>query len=66
MAVERIKYEVGGKSYIGALVWNDKIAAKRPLMLMSPNWLGVTPDAIKPPSEQQRKEAIEGLKEVAR
>lgn len=26
----------------------------------------VTPDAIKPPSEQQRKEAIEGLKEVAR
>ena len=47
MAVERIKYEVGGRGYLGALVWNDKITARRPLMLMSPNWLGVTPDAIK-------------------
>ena len=36
MAVERIKYEAGGKSFIGALVWNDRIATKRPLMLMSP------------------------------
>lgn len=47
MAVERITYTCNGRSYIGALVWNDRIAAKRPLMLMSPNWLGVTPDAIR-------------------
>ena len=39
MAVERITYTCNGRSYIGALVWNDKINAKRPLMLMSPNWL---------------------------
>lgn len=46
MAIERITYACGGRSYVGALVWNDKITAKRPLLLMSPNWLGVTPDAI--------------------
>lgn len=47
MAVERITYNCNGRTYIGALVWNEKVTAKRPLMLMSPNWLGVTPDAIK-------------------
>ncbi len=46
MAVERITYEVGGRTFIGALVWNEKIAGKRPLMLMAPNWLGVTPESI--------------------
>lgn len=46
MAVERITYTVGGRSYIGALVWNEAISTPRPLMLMAPNWLGVTPEAI--------------------
>lgn len=46
MSVERINYSVGGRNYIGALVWNEKVSTKRPLMLMSPNWLGVTPEAI--------------------
>lgn len=58
MAIERITYTCNGRSYIGALVWNDKITAKRPLMLMSPNWLGVTPDAI------QRTERMAGDKFV--
>ncbi len=47
MAIERITYACGGRSYSGALVWDEKVTARRPLMLMSPNWLGVTPDAIK-------------------
>jgi dienelactone hydrolase len=47
MTVERIRYEVGGRSYLGALVWNEKVQGKRPLLLMAPNWLGVTPEAIK-------------------
>lgn len=46
MAVERIKYSVGGKSFLGALVWDEKSTAKRPLLLMAPNWLGVNEDAI--------------------
>jgi dienelactone hydrolase len=46
MAVERINYTVGGRNFIGALVWNDKVAGARPLMLMSPNWLGVTPESM--------------------
>jgi dienelactone hydrolase len=47
MAVERIQYQVGGKTFIGALVYDEHAGGKRPLMLMAPNWLGVTEDAIK-------------------
>jgi dienelactone hydrolase len=46
MAVERISYHAGGKSFIGALVYDERTSAKRPLLLMAPNWLGVTEDAI--------------------
>ena len=46
MAIERIKYQVGGRTFIGALVYDDRAAGTRPLMLMAPNWLGVTEDAI--------------------
>ncbi len=31
----------------GALVWNEKINGRRPLLLVMPNWLGVTEAAIK-------------------
>ncbi len=47
MAVERIDYQAGGVSGKGALVWNEKISGKRPLLLVMPNWLGVTEVAIK-------------------
>ena len=46
MAVERITYQAGGNSFIGALVYDERTSGKRPLMLMAPNWLGVTDDAI--------------------
>jgi dienelactone hydrolase len=46
MAVERISYHAGGKRFIGALVHDERTSAKRPLLLMAPNWLGVTEDAI--------------------
>lgn len=46
MAVEKISYQAGGKTFIGALVYDEKASGKRPLMLMAPNWLGVTEDAI--------------------
>ena len=46
MAVERIDYQAGSVTAKGALVWNDKITAKRPLLLVMPNGLGVTEIAI--------------------
>ncbi len=47
MAVERIKYRAGGIEALGALVYNDKISTKRPLMLVASNWLGVNDTIIR-------------------
>jgi dienelactone hydrolase len=46
VAVERISYQAGGKTFIGALVYDETVAGRRPLLLMAPNWLGVGEDAI--------------------
>jgi dienelactone hydrolase len=46
VAVERIDYQAGSVKAKGALVWNDKISGKRPLLLVMTNWLGVTDIAI--------------------
>jgi dienelactone hydrolase len=46
MTVERIAYHAGGKRFVGALVYDERATGKRPLLLMAPNWLGVTEDAI--------------------
>jgi dienelactone hydrolase len=47
VAVEKIQYQAGNVTGHGALVWNEKVSAKRPLLLVMPNWLGVTDIAIK-------------------
>ncbi len=47
MTVERIDYQAGSVKAKGALVWNEKVSGKRPLLLVMPNWLGVTEPAIK-------------------
>jgi hypothetical protein len=36
-AVERIDYEAGSVKGKGALVWNEKVSGKRPLLLVMPN-----------------------------
>jgi dienelactone hydrolase len=59
VAVERIKYQAGNVTGHGALVWNDKVTTKRPLLLVMPNWLGVTPTIIK------RAEKMAGDKYIA-
>ena len=59
MAVERIDYRAGNTACKGALVYDEKVSGRRPLMLISPNWLGVTDDAIK------RAAGIAGSKYVA-
>jgi dienelactone hydrolase len=47
VAVERINYQAGKIACTGALVYDDHVTGPRPLLLMSPNWLGVSDDSIK-------------------
>ncbi len=47
MAVERINYQAGKTACTGALVYDDHVSGPRPLLLMSPNWLGVSDDSVK-------------------
>jgi dienelactone hydrolase len=47
VAVEKIQYQAGNVTGHGALVYNDKVGGKRPLLLVMPNWLGVNDFAIK-------------------
>jgi len=47
VAVERIRYQAGQVSAIGALVYDEEVGGKRPLLLMAPNWFGVTEIAIR-------------------
>ena len=47
MAVEKVQYQAGNVTGHGALVWNDKVSGKRPLLLVMPNWLGVTDVILK-------------------
>lgn len=46
MAVERIQYQAGNVAADGALVYDESVKGKRPLLLIAPNWLGVTQHAI--------------------
>ncbi|MGN6572444.1 MAG: dienelactone hydrolase family protein [Pseudolabrys sp.] len=47
MTVERIKYQAGNAACDGALVYDDSVKGRRPLLLIAPNWLGVTDDIVK-------------------
>ena len=47
MTVERIDFQCGSVKAKHALVWNEKVSGKRALLLVMPNWLGVTEPAIK-------------------
>jgi dienelactone hydrolase len=47
VAVEKVQYQAGNVTGHGALVWNDKVSGRRPLLLVMTNWLGVTDIAIK-------------------
>ncbi len=46
MKAEKIKYAMGARTAEGALVYNEKISGKRPVLLMAPNWMGMTEQAI--------------------
>lgn len=59
MTVERIDYQAGNVACKGALVYDERTSGRRPLLLMAPNWLGVSDDAIK------RAASMAGSKYVA-
>jgi len=59
VAVERIDYQAGKAACSGALVYDERVSGRRPLLLMAPNWLGMSEDAIK------RAAAMAGGKYVA-
>jgi len=46
MKAEKIKYSMGPLTAEGALVYEEKISARRPAVLMAPNWMGMTDQAI--------------------
>ena len=46
MKAEKIKYSMGPLTAEGALVYEEKISARRPALLMAPNWMGMTDQAI--------------------
>lgn len=59
MTVERINYQAGNAACTGALIYDPSISGRRPLLLVSPNWLGMTGESIK------RAETMAGSKYVA-
>ncbi len=46
MKVESIAYSVAGAPFQGELVYDETAGGKRPLLMVAPNWAGVTPRAV--------------------
>lgn len=46
MVEQNVDYEIGGKKFQGVLVYDDSVRAKRPAVVMAPNWMGVTKAAV--------------------
>jgi dienelactone hydrolase len=46
MKTELITYAMGSLAAEGALVYDENVTRKRPALLMAPNWLGMTDQAI--------------------
>ncbi len=46
MKTEIVHYPMGTLTAEGALVYEDKISGRRPALLMAPNWMGMTEQAI--------------------
>jgi dienelactone hydrolase len=59
MKVESVKHSVSGLGCCGMLVYDESVTAKRPLLLVAPNWLGVCDDVI------ARAKALAGTRYVA-
>jgi dienelactone hydrolase len=47
LKTERISYQGGSVGCSGALVYDDSVKTRRPLLLISPNWLGMSEPTLK-------------------
>jgi len=57
--VEAIEHSVSGLGCCGMLVYDDSVKTRRPLLLVAPNWLGVTNNVI------ERAKTLAGSRYVA-
>lgn len=46
MNAQTVPYDIDGVRHAGRLVYNPAVEGKRPIVLLGPNFMGVTPDAI--------------------
>lgn len=44
MSVETIRYAVGEATFASELIYDERKPGKRPILLVAPNWFGVTPE----------------------
>lgn len=44
MAVEIVRYSVAGETMCSELIYDESVRGKRPIILVAPNWFGVTPE----------------------
>ena len=58
MADIRVPYEYDGRQFEGVLVYDDSVTAKRPAILMQPDWLGVCPHSIEMARDVAGKEYV--------
>tara|TARA_R110002020_G_scaffold26454_2_gene85426 strand:- start:19 stop:750 length:732 start_codon:yes stop_codon:yes gene_type:complete len=47
MVTQPVAYEIDGEAYEGVLVYDGSVQDKRPGLLMVPNWMGMTDNALK-------------------
>jgi dienelactone hydrolase len=46
MVEQKVDYELDGKKFEGVLVYDDTVKAKRPAVLMAPDWMGISPQSL--------------------
>src|SRR5476651_2517317 len=46
MTEKKVSYEVEGRKFEGAFVYDDSVSGKRPVLFMQPDWKGVCGDTI--------------------
>jgi dienelactone hydrolase len=47
VAIETVQYQVGDVACSGRLIYDERTGGRRPLLLMAPNWFGVSDEAIR-------------------
>src|SRR5580692_433046 len=46
MVEKKVPYQVGGRPFEGMVVYDEAVAAKRPVVFLQPDWKGVCADTV--------------------